>query len=119
MESVEQILTKFAIRDDAFIQRVLAGEDESSVALSALDAKTHALARVATLIALDAATPSYIWAIESAHEAGASDHEIVGCLVAVLPATGVARVVSAAPKIGLVLGYDVGEVLEDSGALLP
>ncbi len=118
MESAEQILTKFAIRDDALIQRVLAGQDESSVALSALDARTHALVRVAALIALDAATPSYMWAIESAHEAGASDHEIVGCLVAVLPAAGATRVVSAAPKIGLVLGYDVGQALEDPGALL-
>jgi 4-carboxymuconolactone decarboxylase len=117
MESTECMLAKLAIRHDAFIQSILAGNDASSITLSELDPKTHALARVAALIALDAPTPSYMWAVESAREAGATDREIVGSLVAVLPAVGATRVVSAAPKLGLALGYDVGQALEDSGAL--
>lgn len=117
MESTECMLAKLAIRDDAFIQSILAGNDESSITLSELDPKTHALARVAALIALDAPTPSYMWAVESAREAGATDREIVGSLVAVLPAVGATRVVAAAPKLGLALGYDVGQALEDAGAL--
>jgi hypothetical protein len=36
----------------------------------------------------------------------------------VLPAVGATRVVAAAPKLGLALGYDVGQALEDSGVLL-
>ena len=118
MESTECILRKLAIRDDAFIQAILAGPDEASLSLSELDPKTHALARVAALVALDAPTPSYLWAIELAREAGVTDREIVGSLVAVLPAVGATRVVAAAPKLGLALGYDVGQALEDSGVLL-
>jgi hypothetical protein len=63
MESTEDILAKLAIRDDAFIQCILAGNDEASISLSELDPKTHALARVAALVALDAPTPSYMWAV--------------------------------------------------------
>jgi alkylhydroperoxidase/carboxymuconolactone decarboxylase family protein YurZ len=114
VDSTEQVLTKLAIRDEAFIQSILSGEERASIALSCLGAKTHALVRVAALIALEATAPSYMWAIESACEAGATEEEIVGCLVAVMPAVGVPRVVSAAPKLGLVLGYDVGAALEDS-----
>lgn len=118
MEPTERVLTKLAIRDDALMQSIFSGSDESSVALSSLDAKTHALVRVAALIALDAALPSYLWAVEHAHGAGATDDEIVGCLVAIMPAVGAARAVSAAPRIGLALGYDVAEALEEPGALL-
>jgi hypothetical protein len=50
--------------------------------------------------------------IERAHRCGATDDEIVGCLVAVLPVVGVARVVSAAPKLALALGFDVEAALE-------
>jgi hypothetical protein len=51
-------------------------------------------------------------AIEEARAHGASCDEIAGCLVAVLPTVGVARVVSAAPKVALALGYDVDAALE-------
>jgi len=118
MESTEEILAKLAIRDDAFIQRILAGKDEAIVSLSGLEPKPHALARIAALVALDAPMPSYMWAVELARGAGVTDREIVGALVAVLPAVGATRVVAAAPKLGLALGYDVGQALEDSGVLL-
>jgi alkylhydroperoxidase/carboxymuconolactone decarboxylase family protein YurZ len=50
--------------------------------------------------------------VEAAFRAGASYDEIVGVLVAVLPIVGIARAVSAAPNLGLALGYDVSEALE-------
>jgi 4-carboxymuconolactone decarboxylase len=118
MESTEEILAKLAIRDDAFIQSILAGKDEAIISLSGLEPKPHALARIAALVALDAPMPSYMWAVELARGAGVTDREIVGALVAVLPAVGATRVVAAAPKLGLALGYDVGQALEDSGVLL-
>jgi hypothetical protein len=37
----------------------------------------------------------------------------IAALVAVMPAIGVADVVSAAPKLGLALGYDVSRALEE------
>jgi hypothetical protein len=39
--------------------------------------------------------------------AGASLQEIVGVLIAVAPAVGVARTVSAAPELALAIGYDI------------
>jgi 4-carboxymuconolactone decarboxylase len=106
-----ETLRKLSVRDGAYVDRVLV-DDLANEEASHLEAKTHALVRVGALVALDAATPSYVEAIGSARRWGASADEIVGCLIAVLPAVGVARVVSAAPKIGLGLGYDVDAALE-------
>lgn len=37
----------------------------------------------------------------------------MGALIAAMPVIGSARVVSAAPKLGLALGYDLDAALED------
>jgi 4-carboxymuconolactone decarboxylase len=50
--------------------------------------------------------------VQAGLNAGATYDEIVGTLIAVMPIVGVARVVAAAPNLGLALGYDVGEALE-------
>jgi 4-carboxymuconolactone decarboxylase len=107
----EVMLCKVAIADDGFVEDVLSN-DRTNLSASTLDAKTHALVRVAALIAIDAETPAYLWTLEAARRAGASDDEIVGCLLAVMPPLGVARIVSAAPKLGLALGFDVATALE-------
>lgn len=114
MEDHEATLRKLAIRDDRFIEKVLACEQTNEGA-SALDARQHALVRIAGLIALDAAPPSYMASVEAGLAAGLSREEIVGTLVALMPVVGVARVVSAAPKLGLALGYDVAHALEEFG----
>ena len=111
MTDFREILRKLSLRDDAFVHRMLVNDPANEEA-SHLDEKAHALVRVGALVALDAATPSYVEAIGSARRAGASSDEIVGCLIAVLPAVGIARVVSAAPKVALGLGYDVDAELE-------
>lgn len=117
MEGYENTLRKLSIGDDALVEEILASET-ANVASSGLDPKTHALVRLGALIAADAAAPSYLDAIESARGAGASDEELVGCLIAVLPQLGAARVISAAPKLSLALGYDVAAALESSGSPL-
>jgi 4-carboxymuconolactone decarboxylase len=104
-------LRKLALRDDRFIDALLADEPASS-AHAQIDPRSHALARIAALIAVDAAPPSYMSAVQAGVRAGASREEIVGTLIAVLPIVGVARVVSAAPNLGLALGYDVAAALE-------
>jgi 4-carboxymuconolactone decarboxylase len=114
VEDYEDALRKLAIRDDAYIDRLL-GDDRQNIDESDLDEKTHALVRIAGLIAIDAAPPSYMWTVESALTYGATSEEIVGTLIAVLPAIGSGRVVSAAPKLSLALGYDVAEGLEEFG----
>jgi 4-carboxymuconolactone decarboxylase len=113
----EDTLRKLSVRDNDCIERLLA--QEANEAASRLDGKTHALVRVAALIAVDAPPPSYMDAIASARQWDASNDEIVGCLIAVLPAVGVARVVSAAPKVGLALGYDVDAALESPLRIAP
>jgi alkylhydroperoxidase/carboxymuconolactone decarboxylase family protein YurZ len=111
VEDYKVTLRKLAMRDDRFVGTLLS-EERSNAELSGIDAKSHALVRIAALIAMDAAPPSYMNAVEAALDAGASYDEIVGTLIAVLPIVGVARVVSAAPNLGLALGYDVSAALE-------
>jgi 4-carboxymuconolactone decarboxylase len=104
-------LRRLAVRDDRFIEGLLQ-TDRASATLAGLDDRSHALIRIGGLVALNAAPPAYMNSVEAALSAGASHEEIVGVLIAVLPVVGVARVVSAAPNLGLALGYDVSEALE-------
>jgi 4-carboxymuconolactone decarboxylase len=112
----ETTLTKLAIADDAYYEKLLARES-ANVSESQLDQKTHALVRLGALVAVGATSPGYMWTVEAARRYGASNDEIVGCLIAALPAVGVANVVAAAPKLALALGYDVSAALEDSGLI--
>lgn len=111
MPHFHQALRKLALRDDRYIEAVLGGEHENMEA-SGLDPKVYALVQLGALITLDAAPASYQSIVEDAIAAGASVDEITGALIALLPVTGVPRVTSAAPKLGLALGYDVDEALE-------
>ena len=111
MTDHEDLLIRLAIRDRAAIDPLIV-DHARNAAVSHLDAKTHALARVAALIAIDAATPSSLDPVDDARVAGATDDEIVGTLVALLAIVGAPRIVSAAPKLGLALGMDVGQALE-------
>ena len=83
VEDYKTTLRRLALRDDRYIESLLADERESA-ALSKLDPGTHALARVGALIAMDAAPPSYMNAVEAAGDAGVTHEEIVGTLIAVL-----------------------------------
>jgi 4-carboxymuconolactone decarboxylase len=105
------ILRRLSVRDDSFVDHVMASNAECATA-GGLACKTYALVRIGALVALDAGTPSYLSAVESARAAGATEDEIVGALLAVMPVVGAPRVVSAAPRLGLALDYDVPEALE-------
>jgi alkylhydroperoxidase/carboxymuconolactone decarboxylase family protein YurZ len=115
LDNHETTLTKLAIADEAYYQALLSGET-NNVAESHLDEKTHALVRLGALVAIDATAPGYMWAVEAARRRGASEDEIVGCLIAAIPAVGVANAVAAAPKLALALGYDVTAALEGDGS---
>jgi 4-carboxymuconolactone decarboxylase len=114
MDDYRDCLRRLALRDEALVSEVLA--NEPSRAASGLDAKTHALVRLSATIALDAGQSSYQHAVERALAAGATTDEIVGTLVAVISLTGVPRAASAAPKLGLALGYDVDAAFEEVGS---
>mgnify|MGYP003557384021 FL=1 len=61
---------------------------------------------------MNASPAAYMDSVNAALRAGASREEIVGTLIAVLPTVGVGRVVTAAPNLGLAMGFDVAHALE-------
>ena len=77
-----------------------------------LDPKTLALVRLAALVAVGGAVPSYGAHADAAVNAGATAAEIVDVLVGVIPVVGLPAVVAAAPKLAMALGYDTSEALE-------
>lgn len=72
-----------------------------------LKPKVDLLVRLGALLALGASTTSLRATVERAIAAGATEAEIVGVLIAVAPAVGLARIVSTAPQLALAIGYDL------------
>jgi 4-carboxymuconolactone decarboxylase len=103
------VLRSLAIEDPQFAAH-LAERDEITPAV--LDGKTVALARLAALVAIGGAVPTYCVLTDAAIGMGATADEIVGVLVAIVPTVGLPRAVSAAPSVALALGYDVEAALE-------
>ncbi len=101
------LLRRLAVSDDCTIGSIFSGQinDRES---SELDDKTHALVRLAALIATESAASSYQWAVNVARAAGATDDEVAAVLVSVAPIVGLARIASAAPLIAAALGYELG-----------
>jgi len=111
MEDYQLTLRKLAVRDERYIDALLQ-TDRANATLAGIDERAHALIRIGALITLNAAPAAYMEAVAKAFRAGASHEEIVGTLITLLRTVGVARVVTAAPNLGLALGYDVAEALE-------
>jgi 4-carboxymuconolactone decarboxylase len=117
MAAHEEQLRRLALHDEAFIESVLAvsldtgppGDDEAL----RLSPKTHALVRLAALLALGAAPVSYQWNVGAALDAGATPDEILGTMIAVAPISGIARVVQATPDVALPIGYDLDAAFEE------
>ncbi|WP_248283332.1 carboxymuconolactone decarboxylase family protein [Cryobacterium arcticum] len=83
---------------------------EAGWASSSLSPKTLALARLAALVAIGASEPSFGDLADAAVGAGASPDEIVDVLVGLRVVVGAPRIVAAAPKVALALGYDLDGV---------
>ena len=96
-----------AINDARFAEG--AGRDLES---QELNPKTLALVRLAALVAVGGAVPSYGAQADAAVGAGATAAEIVDVLVGVVPVVGLPSVVAAAPKLAMALGYDIDAALE-------
>jgi alkylhydroperoxidase/carboxymuconolactone decarboxylase family protein YurZ len=105
MEGPDRLLRLIALSDDRLIREVL--DPVSNLEVSHLDGKTHALARIAALLALDASPASYSGGVEAAFAAGATEEEVAGTLVAVTTEIGVAQAVSRATALAAAMGYDV------------
>ncbi len=105
----EERLRRLTINDAGFGEECLGGAE---AAPERLDPKTLALVRLAALIAVGGAGPSYGAQADAAVSAGATAAELVEVLVGVVPIVGLPCVVAAAPKLALALGYDIDDALE-------
>jgi 4-carboxymuconolactone decarboxylase len=115
MAAHEEQLRRLALHDEAMIESVLAMRLRWAPPDRAhrLRPKTHALVRLAALLALGAAPVSYQWSVEAALDADATTEEILGTMIAVAPISGIARVVQATPDVALQLGYDLDAAFEE------
>lgn len=102
----EEAIKGLMTQDMGIIESLLAIQLEN-IEDSGLDARSHALVRIAALVAIDAPPASYMWQVGVALESGVSPDEIVGVLIALAPTIGMARVVAAAPEIALALGMEL------------
>jgi hypothetical protein len=65
MDWHEETLSNIAANDERFVEEVLSMHLKN-LETSGLDARTHALARLGALVALDAAPASYHWTVGTA-----------------------------------------------------
>jgi alkylhydroperoxidase/carboxymuconolactone decarboxylase family protein YurZ len=105
------LLRRLSLHDERVAAANLSGADTAPLGPdSSLDPKTLALVRLAALVAVGGAVPSYGAQTDAAVDTGATVDEIVGVLVGVISVVGLPRVVAAAPKVALALGHDVEDV---------
>jgi 4-carboxymuconolactone decarboxylase len=106
-----QALTGISGGDRDFMANAI-GLRESELEGSGLDARTFALVKIASLIALDAPPASYLWQIGNAVAEGVTAEDILGVLRAIAPQVGGPRVIAAAPEIMLALGLSLPDEIE-------
>jgi alkylhydroperoxidase/carboxymuconolactone decarboxylase family protein YurZ len=102
-EEHASVLSRLSSNDTSLIETLLQVQMEN-IEASGLPPATHALCRLAALIALDGAPASFAWQVAAAKAGGATDQDVVGVLVAVAPTVGMARVVTAAPELAFAMG---------------
>jgi 4-carboxymuconolactone decarboxylase len=107
----EQLLRGLAAGDENLLRSVLvlrpAGTWSPTATTRALPPATVTLVHLAALLALGASTTTLRWAVERALHAGAHDEQVVEVLSTVAATVGSARVVAAAPRLALAIGYDI------------
>src|SRR5256714_13434571 len=101
-----EALAGISVGDMEFLETAV-GLREASRESTSLDARTFALVKIASLIALDAPPASYAWQLGNALADGVTPEDILGVLRAVAPQVGGPRVIAAAPEIMVALGLDV------------
>ena len=101
-------LRRLAINDAQLRDECVRG---GSLGPRELDPKTFALVRLGALVAVGGEAASYGEHADAAVEAGASAPEIVDVLISVVPLVGLPKVVAAAPRLAIALGYDIEAAL--------
>jgi len=108
----ERLLRGLAAGNQNSLQSVLAVSPAEmrarrSQGTGALTPATSALVHLAALVAAGGSTTSLRWAVELALQAGARDDQIVEVLATSAAIIGSARIVAAAPRLALAIGYDI------------
>ena len=110
------LLHRLCLHDEKVVAEVLGGAGTPCPGVDPiLDPRTLALVRLAALVAVGGAVPSYGAQADAAVAAGATAAELVEVLVGIIPVVGLPRAVAAAPKLALALGHDV----DDTFGMLP
>ena len=94
----DQFLSQLADNNPELVER-LVGRHLENIEESGLEPRIHALVRLGSLVAVGAPAASFDFQVAMAREAGASDDEIAGVLIAVTQTAGLPRVVAAAPLV--------------------
>ena len=105
-----EVLRRLAIGDTSSIEHTLYGDAHDGV--RGLDPRTAAFARLGALVAMGTTPCGYQGQVDAAFAAGATTEEIIHALIALAPMVGLARVMSAAPALGLAAGYDIEAALD-------
>jgi alkylhydroperoxidase/carboxymuconolactone decarboxylase family protein YurZ len=104
--------------DETPVLDTLADMTAASLARNTLAPRELMLARIAALIAVDAAPLSYLMNAEAAQESGVTADDIQGVMIGIAPVVGAPRVVSAGGKIlralGLAIAVAETELADDS-----
>ncbi|MET1065432.1 MAG: carboxymuconolactone decarboxylase family protein [Arthrobacter sp.] len=82
----------------------------ASIERSTLNAREVMLARIATLVAVDAPPASYLLNAGTASDVGITREDVQGILIAVAPIVGTPRVVAAAANLATALGFAIAVV---------
>jgi hypothetical protein len=106
VEEEERLLRRLALNDEESVGMVLTSSAGSDVG-AALVPKAALLVQLGALLALGAATASLKGAVRRVRAVGATESEIVGVLIAIAPAIGLAKVVSIAPRLAVAIGYEI------------
>ena len=81
-------------------------------AAGGLDPRTAALVRLAAVVALGSSSACYAEHARAAVELGVTEQQVIDSMTAVASTVGMARLVSASPRVALGLGYDVEAAFE-------
>jgi 4-carboxymuconolactone decarboxylase len=109
----EELLRGLAAGDETLLRSVLAVSPSGvrparpAPAAGRLPPATSALVVLAALLSANGSTTSLRWAVELADKAGVEREDIIAVLATVAAVVGSARVVAAAPRLALAIGYDI------------
>jgi len=105
----EDLLRRLALNDETAVAGVLTGIGADGPGVRSLSPEVAHLVHLGALLALGAAATSLRSAVDLARGAGATDEQIVGVLVVIGPAMGLAQLVSTASRLAVAIGYETDE----------